>query len=135
MKTITVAALTEQLEPLTAFVEGVLEDEGCPYAVIMQMNVALDEIFTNISLYAYGAEGGEVTVSCGVENGSATLVFTDSGVPYNPLAKADPDVTLSAEERQIGGLGIFMVKKMSDSMDYEYVDGKNVLTVCKKVKK
>ena len=133
MKTITVAAKTEQLEALTAFVESVLEEDGCPYAALMQLDIVVDEIFTNISLYAYGEAGGSVTVACGVEDGCAKLVFSDEGIPYNPLEKADPDVTLSADERQVGGLGIFMVKKMTDFMNYEFINGCNTLTVGKKI--
>ena len=104
--------------------------------VITQINVAVDELFSNIANYAYKPKTGQATVSLAVSDDgkTVTVTFTDSGVPYNPLAKKDPDVTLSADERQIGGLGIYMVKKTMDDVTYEFKDGKNILSIKKKVK-
>ena len=97
----------------------------------MQIDVAVEEIFVNIAHYAYAPEVGSTTVQ--VETASeprrVTITFMDRGVPYDPLAKPDPDVTFSAEERQIGGLGIYMVKMSMDDVRYEYRDGQNVLTI------
>lgn len=133
MKTITVEAMTVLLDEVTAFVDEQLETGGCPYAVQMQLDIVTDEIFTNIARYAY-ENGGNVDISCGVADSVATIIFSDSGKPYNPLKKADPDITLSAEEREIGGLGIFMVKKIADFVEYEYYEGRNILTIIKKFK-
>ena len=96
--------------------------------------MAADEIVTNISMYAYAPGTGDFTVNFAFdgEERAAEITFVDEGVPFDPLAKDDPDVTLSAEERQIGGLGIFLVKKTMDDMTYRREDGKNILTIRKK---
>lgn len=112
----------------TAFVEERLDEGGIPFKAVAQVNIAVDEIFSNIILYS-GAK--EASISVGLDNGTVTVVFSDDGTPYDPTAKPDPDITLSAEERKIGGLGIFMVKKIMDSVVYEYRGGKNILTLKK----
>ncbi len=123
----TVAVTLDALPELLAFVEGLLEAGGAPLPVITKMDIALDEIFSNIVKFS-GASSASVT--CGIENGhTACLTIIDNGTPYNPLEQADPDITLSAEERDIGGLGIFMVKKSMSTVLYEYADGKNNLTM------
>ena len=134
MKEITLEARIENLPALIEFVDGYLEEIACSMKAQMQIDVAVDEIFTNISSYAYTPGVGKATVEITKRDSESQveLTFIDSGVPYNPLEKADPDVTLSAEERQIGGLGIFMVKRTMDEMTYEYKDGKNILTIRKK---
>ncbi len=112
---------------LTAYVETTLEEKCAPVGVIAKMSIALDEIYSNIVKFS-GA--GYAKIVCGVENdNTAYLIFEDNGMPYNPMEQEDPDITLSAEEREIGGLGIFMVKKSMTSMDYKYVGGKNHLTL------
>ena len=99
----------------------------------MQIDIAIDELFGNIAHYAYKPDVGEATVRVEVvEDPMAVLItFIDKGVPYDPLAKADPNTTLSAEEREIGGLGIYMVKKTMDEITYEYRDGQNILAIKK----
>ena len=99
----------------------------------MQIDVAIDELFANIANYAYTPDVGPATVRVEVEEDPLTVVITfiDKGIPYDPLAKEDPDITLSAEEREIGGLGIFMVKQTMDEISYEYKDGQNILTIKK----
>ena len=103
--------------------------------VLMQISLAVEEIFVNIANYAYAAEGGNATIRAGIEKDTnmAVITFVDRGRPYDPTAKADPDITLSAEERAIGGLGIFMVKKTMDEVSYSYTNGCNVLTMKKKL--
>jgi anti-sigma regulatory factor (Ser/Thr protein kinase) len=118
------------IEDVTAFVEGSFRKADVPEKTVIQMNIAVDEIFSNIARYS-GAASADV--ACGVAGGEAVLRFTDDGELYDPTQRKDPDVTLSAEEREIGGLGIFMVKKFMDSMLYERRDGKNVLTLVKKL--
>jgi anti-sigma regulatory factor (Ser/Thr protein kinase) len=118
------------------FVDGWLESLGCGMKIQMQIDLALDELFTNIASYAYGPEGGKATLQLDFDEttGVASVTFIDSGIPYDPLAKPDPDVTLSAEERGIGGLGIYMAKKAVDKMEYRYENNQNILTVYKKIK-
>jgi len=133
MKEITVAATVENIETVTAFINEQLEAAECPMKAQMQIDIAIDEILSNIVHYAYGEKVGDVTVRIEFSDNpkSAVLTFTDSGVPYSPLEQSDPDISLSAEERKIGGLGIFMVKKIMDDMTYEYKDGKNILKIRK----
>lgn len=129
MKKLKLTPTPECIEAVTAFVEKELEAADIPMKVIAQMNIAVDEIFSNITRYS-GA--GDVTVGVAVEDGRVTLRFADNGRPYDPTQKPDPDTTLSAEERDIGGLGIFMVKKSMDAVEYEYHDGLNILTLTKR---
>lgn len=126
-------ALVENLTQVTAFVNNHLEAIDCPMKAQMQIELAVEEIFVNIANYAYAPEKGRATVRVEVMDNSVTvtITFIDRGVPYDPLAKEDPDVTLSAQERKIGGLGIFMTKKAMDDVSYEYKDGQNILTLIK----
>lgn len=128
---LTLDATVENLDKAIAFIDERLEAIDCPAPKQMQIDVAVEELFVNVAHYAYTPEIGQITLRFEVEEDPkrAAITFIDSGVPYDPLAKADPDVTLSAEERQIGGLGIYMVKKSMDAMDYEYRDGKNILRI------
>ncbi len=133
MKEITLEAKIENIDAVTDFVNEQLESADCPMKAQLQINVAIDELFSNIAYYAYAPNTGDATVSVDfTDNPSAVnITFIDGGMPYNPLEKDDPDITLSAEERSIGGLGIFMVKKTMDDVVYEYKDGKNMLTIKK----
>ena len=135
MQELTVEARPENLDRVLAFVDGLLEEIGCPMKAQMQIDVAVEELFVNIASYAYAPETGDaaIRVEAADDPPSVSVTFTDGGVPYDPLAKADPDVTLSAEERQIGGLGIYMVKKSMDDVRYRYENGKNVLTITKRL--
>jgi len=127
----TFPATMEGLAEASAFLMSILGPSNCPPKVKSQVMVAMDEIASNIVHYS-GAP--DFTVSVGLPDAPpyVMLTFSDGGKPYNPLEKADPDVTLSAEERSIGGLGIFMVKKMMDEIEYVYENGRNVLTIGKK---
>lgn len=133
MKELTVAATVENIQVVTDFINEQLEASACPMKAQMQIDVAVDEIFGNIAHYAYGEKTGMATVGIEVEDNpqAAVITFTDSGVPYDPLTQPEPDITLSADEREIGGLGIFMVKKTMDEITYEYRDGRNILRVKK----
>ena len=126
-------ATVENIEAVTDFVNEQLEEFDCPMKAQMQIDIAIDEIFGNIAHYAYTPNVGQASVRVEViENPRAvTVTFIDNGVPYDPLKKADPDTTLSIEDREIGGLGIFMVKKSMDEVTYEYKDGQNILTIKK----
>ena len=131
MRELTIDAKIDKLDEVLGFVDGLLEEADCPIKTQMQIDVAVEELFVNIASYAYTPGEGTATIRVEREPGAVQITFIDSGVPYDPLAKADPDVTLSAEERGIGGLGIYMVKKSMDEMAYEYKDGHNVLTIKK----
>lgn len=133
MSEMTIEARTDKLDEVLAFVDKRLEALDCPVKVQMQIDVAVEEIFVNIASYAYEHGEGKATVIFREEDGGKAVyvTFMDEGIPYNPLEKPDPDITLKAEDRQIGGLGIFMVKKSMDRVDYEYRDGKNCLTIGK----
>ena len=133
MKELTIAATVENIETVTDFINEQLERLDCPMKAQMQIDIDIDELFGNIAHYAYNPEIGQATVRVEVidEPLSVVITFIDNGVPYDPLAKADPDTTLSAEERKIGGLGIYMVKKSMDEITYEYKDGQNILKIKK----
>ena len=135
MNEITIAALIENLPVVEDFVNEGLEKYDCPLKAQMQISVAVDELFTNISSYAYNPDVGPATVRVEVcqEPLSVIITFIDKGVPYNPLNAAVPDITLSAEDRPIGGLGIHMVRKTMDDICYEYKDGKNILSIKKNI--
>ncbi len=134
MKEITVEADKNKLSDVLSFVDEQLEEADCPMKAQMQIDVVIEEIFVNIASYAYAPGTGSASVFTDVSGnpGSATIIFRDTGVPYNPLEKEDPDITLSADERQIGGLGIFMTKKLMDEVSYEYENGENVLRLVKR---
>ncbi len=128
-------ASIEDIPAVTEFVERELEELGCPMKTIVQLNIAIDEIYSNISKFAYKNGEGPVKVVFRERPHphAVQIKFMDEGVPYNPLTKSDPDVTLSAEEREIGGLGIYMVKNTMDDMRYKYENGHNVLTITKNI--
>lgn len=128
-------ARVDRLDEVLAFVDAQLEEAGCPFKVQMQIDIAVEEIYVNIASYAYAPGVGPATlrVEIDADEPAVTVTFIDRGVPYDPLAKPDPDVTLSVQERQIGGLGIFMVKKSMDSMEYEYSEGRNILKLRKRL--
>ena len=133
MEKITVEAATDNLQQVIDFATELLEMHDCPMKAVMQMELVIEEIFVNVSSYAYEPETGDVTICVDfAENPSAVeITFIDGGKPYNPLEKDDPDTTLGIDEREIGGLGIFLVKKNVDDISYEYADGKNILRVKK----
>ena len=135
MKELNISAEIENIPAVTEFVDGELEALGCPMKAQTQIDIAIDELFGNIARYAYNPGVGPATVRVEVSDDplAVEITFIDGGVPYDPLKKEDPDVTLSAEEREIGGFGIFMVKKSMDSISYEYKDGKNILAIKKKL--
>ena len=135
MKEWTFEASIDRIPWLTEQVDGLLESLDCPMRAQMQIDVAIDELLANIASYAYGTGKGEVTVRFDFDPGDRTVVLTfiDSGVPYDPLAKPDPDVTLEVDKRSVGGLGIFLVKKTMDDMTYARLDGRNVLTIHKRI--
>lgn len=136
MKRLSVKATVESLDEVQSFIDQVLEEIGCSMKAQMQIDIAVEELFVNIAHYAYPEGNGDaaVLVEPDAETGCVKITFEDQGIPYDPLAHEDPDITLSAEDRAVGGLGIFMVKKSMDDISYEYKDGKNRLTIIKNIK-
>ena len=128
---IEVKADKNMLNGVIEFIEQALDENGVSPKIQMQLTIAAEEIFVNIASYAYTSNDGTAIVKLKIENepNLVTMIFIDKGVQFNPLEKADPDVTLSAEERGIGGLGIYMTKKSMDNMKYKYMDGENYLLI------
>ncbi|MBQ9459376.1 MAG: ATP-binding protein [Oscillospiraceae bacterium] len=132
-KVLKVSASDDKLHEVQDFVSAELEAHDCPMKTQMLIEVSLEELFVNIAHYAYPEGGGWAEIRVGVTDGIASITLIDGGIPYDPLKKPDPDVTLAAEDRQIGGLGIYMVKKKMDEMTYERRDDKNMLTIRKRL--
>ena len=133
---LNIAAKTENLDQVLGFIDSFLEEQECDMKAMIQIDVAVEEMYVNIAHYAYGVEGGgdaEIRVELDELYGkrAVCITFIDSGIYYDPLAKEDPDITLGAEERPIGGLGIFMVKKSMDDVAYERKDERNYFTMKK----
>jgi len=128
MKELIIEAKVENIEEVLGFVSEHLDD--CPFKIQNQIEIAVDELFSNIARYAYNPTTGGAAVRIAVDD-VVTIEFEDVGIEYNPLSKEDPDVTLPEEEREIGGLGIFMVKNMMDSVEYRRDGNKNILTIKK----
>lgn len=149
VKDLTVEAATENFPAVAAFLTQELQTAGCPEKTSKQIRIAAEELFVNIALYAYEnletSEGGYRDKN-GVRNpvyiklritdarSKAAITFMDKGIPFDPLATKDPNVTLKAKDRKIGGLGIYLTKKLMDTVRYRYKDGKNMLTITKSLK-
>ena len=131
----TFPANTEALPDILGFVEETLESYGCPLKIQMALCVAIEEVFVNIAHYAYDGGEGHVSLGIAFDASESTVTFrmTDKGIPFDPLKKPDPDITLSAEDRDIGGLGIFIAKKTMDCVTYAYENGENILTMIKRI--
>ena len=128
-------AKIDKLSDVLGFVDQTLEECECPMKIQMAICVAIEEVFVNVAHYAYGGGDGDVTFGIGFDRESRTITFrmSDKGTPFDPLNKPDPDITLPAEEREIGGLGIYITKKTMDEVTYTYENGENILTMIKKI--
>lgn len=126
-------ATIDALEKVIGFVDEQLEAVDCPMNIQLQIELAVEEIFVNIANYAYVPNKGNADIEVRITNDPVTaeIIFKDRGVPYDPLAKEDPDISMPAAERDIGGLGIFLTKKNMDHLAYEYRDGMNVFMMKK----
>lgn len=135
VKELTVPARIDRQPQVTAFVEAELNDMDCSGSVRSQINIAIDELFGNIASYAYPDSEGNATVRVKTDRQKSEITVTliDSGIPFDPLQAQEPDITLPAHQRKVGGLGIHMFKNSMDAFDYEYKDGQNVLTIRKKL--
>lgn len=134
MSEVTLEAAEENLDEVLRFVEDALENTGCSLEDQRQIAIAVEEVFINIVSYAYKPGRGDTTLRLDVSQDPAevTITFIDHGVPFDPLAKEDPDINLPAKQRKVGGLGIFVVKNLMDDVFYEYRNGQNNLTMKKK---
>ena len=131
----TFPAKTEALSDVLGFVEQMLDSFECPIKIQVALCVAIEEVFVNVAHYAYGEGEGNMSLGIGFDEESRAITFrmTDKGIPFDPLKKPDPDISLSADEREIGGLGIFITKKTMDSLTYNYENNENILTMIKKI--
>ena len=133
VKELTVDAVRENLDQVIGFADSCMSGFDCSQESKNQVRISMEELFTNIASYAYPSGTGKVTVRIKTEvsPSSISVTFIDTGIPFDPLNKQDPDISLSPIERQIGGLGILTVKTMMDELSYEYTDGKNIMTIKK----
>lgn len=135
MKEIVLQAETKGIPVVTDWINRELETLNCPQKTIWLIDVAVDEILGNIAQYAYDDQAGFVTVRIEFDPGGRviSITFLDNAFPYNPLERKDPDISLSLEQREIGGLGVFLTKKIMDEINYQYINGQNVLRIQKKI--
>lgn len=135
MEEIIISAEKERLDEVLGFVDRILEKYECPMSTQLSIDIAVEEIFVNIASYAYNPAVGSASIRCAVENDPLRVVieFQDGGVPYDPLARPDPDINAPIEERDAGGLGIYMVKNSMDSVSYRHENGNNIFTIEKKI--
>ena len=135
MAELTLKAALENIPEATAFIDEQLALAGCPVKTQYQIDIAMDEIFGNIARYAYAPDTGDATIrfDFDAETRTACITFLDRGVPFDPLKKEAPDVSAPAEERGIGGLGIYLVRKTMDRVEYRHENGMNILSVQKRI--
>lgn len=131
MNTLTVKAIPKSIEDITDFANKVLEQHECPKMIIAKIDIVIDEIVSNVCSYAYQDDKGELTFEIGISGCSVQLIFKDSGQPFDPLENPDPNVRIPPSRKKVGGLGIYMTKKMMDSVEYRFDNGENILTITK----
>ena len=134
-QTITLTAVPENFAAAQEHVRSFLDSASCSMRTLFELDMVVEEVFINVASYAYPDSTGKVSLDLTLdrEQNFLCLTFRDSGIPYDPLRKQSPDLSAPAEKRPIGGLGIFLVQKYSDSLSYEYADGENRLTIGKKL--
>lgn len=130
MKELKLNSDITNLNEVLEIVDSEIMNRNCSKKFVNEVNLAVEEVFANISHYAYQPGSGEVTIKVSSEH-MLMIEFVDAGIPFNPLEKDNPDITLSAEERENGGLGVFIIRKMMDNVTYRYENGKNILTLIK----
>lgn len=136
IKELSVDANVENITIITKFIDSILEEYECGMKTKAQIDIAVDELAGNVAQYAYISDKGDITVRIEITDEipkSAVITFIDSGIPYDPIERSNPVTNLPAEEREIGGLGIYIVKKTMDDMKYEYKDGQNILVIRKSI--
>lgn len=130
-KTINLMATVEEVPNLLDTFEEMLTQAGCPAPIIMQILLSVEEIYVNVANYAYGKETGECRLDISIENNRFAVDISDGGIPFDPMSKEDPDITLKLMDRPIGGLGILITKKMMDETWYEFKDNRNHMHLVK----
>lgn len=133
-KELRIDAKVSNLNQVTDFINSYLEENEASLKVINQLDIAIEELFVNICNYAYLDSEGEALINISIEDNIASISLIDNGIPFNPLEASEPDINLPANQRRVGGLGIFMVKKMVDVLSYEYKNKQNILTLKKVIK-
>ncbi len=135
MNKLTVPAKIENLQKVMNFLSDQLDSVDYVMKSRLQLELSIEEAYVNIVNYAYKSEEGKVVICCDIDEHplQVTMQFIDCGIPYNPLKNEDPDISLNVEEKEVGGLGIFLIKKNVDHIEYEHKDGKNILTIQKKL--
>ncbi len=135
MKELRIKAIIKNLHRVLEFIDAILIKEKCSPDLISQMDIAVEEIFVNVSSYAYSPKDGEITIRVEIlrDTNEIQVTFKDDGVPFDPLKHQDPNVDIPIEDRPIGGLGVYMVKMSMDKVEYEYKDGSNVLSITKNI--
>lgn len=133
MKSLTVNASADNLAGVLEFIDDELAAAGSSMKTQFQIDLAVEEIYVNIVHFAYTPDTGDIIIQCDVcgEPPLVEIQFIDQGKPYNPLDNPEPDITLTAEERAIGGLGVLMVKKSMDVVEYRYEDKQNIMKIKK----
>ena len=131
MPAITVPAEISKFPMVLDFLHEQLHGSSCTKKTAYHLDLAMEEMFVNVASYAYGSAGGQVQIICEVEDQGIAVTLIDSGTPFNPLAQPDANITLAAEERDVGGLGILLTKKFIDELHYERRDEKNILSFYK----
>ena len=138
MAELVIQAIDTNLDMINQFIHSQLDGLDYPPTFDFQLDLAVEEIFVNIAHYAYAPDTGDVEIFCSVEKNKdghslLTIIFKDSGIPFNPLTRPDPNPAATLEERGIGGWGIFLTKKYMDTVTYDHADGKNILTLTKQI--
>lgn len=130
---LVIKAVVENLDSVNSFIHKAIEQFEVSKRTLMQLDLVVEEIFVNIANYAYAPNIGSAKILLNIDTDpvSVSLTFIDSGMPYNPLKRTDPDVNLSAEARKIGGLGVFLTKNLVNDISYQYIDGQNILKIKK----
>lgn len=134
MKQLVVESKIENVDLVLEFVNSFLDEMNVLPKIKNQLGIAIDEIYSNVAYYAYKNNTSPITIEIDMLNDTFIMRFIDSGIPFNPLEKEDPDINLDIEERKAGGLGIYIVKQMMDSMEYAYLNKQNILTIKKNIK-
>ena len=133
-ETLTLHNDISEVPQLNDFIEAVAERLGIEPSTALQLQLAVEEAVVNVMDYAYPPDSvGEVSVATTSDGQCLKIVISDSGTPFDPTQQEKADISLSVEERQIGGLGIFLVNEIMDTVSYERKDGKNVLTLTKQL--
>lgn len=133
LKELTLDATVENITVVTEYIDEQLKKADCPLEIQYLIDIAVDELFGNIAKYGYKDCIGKVTVKMDIDEKKVIITFIDNGIPYNPLMREIPDLDLTAEEREPGGVGIHIVRTSMDDMKYEYTNNQNILTIYKKL--